>query len=302
MTWLARPLHLLKPYSLNQKTIFTGVCEFTANSNYIAAGVGSFIGEMTVPVVNGKKGNPGSASFTSEMVFTAYANRFNGGGASFIGEMEITALNIGGGGAISIYDEHILVKSNVKKLNFTGADVIAKLGTTEDVDVFIPPPLYVSHFQTSDGTTTATVNNISTTNRYVSSPSGGEGLPFYTGGAIPWGGDGSTHACTRTSPLIWTPGLAAGNLILFENLASTFTVTLTNSTGVIETYTTPSITGNSVNTGVNITVTITNFAPNADKYQANVSVSVDIASILPSSGYFDCEISHNNVLVYTYTQ
>jgi len=201
----------------------------------------------------------------------------------------------GSGGAIDILEEGVLVKAAATSLNFIGVDVLASVGTLfpTGADIFIPAPLFPSHFGTIDGSTTATVSNIATTNRYVAAPTV-EGTPYY---ASTWA-DGALHPVSRTSPWIWTPGGGPANLILFENLTSTFTVTITDPSGVIATHTTAAITGNTVSIGSNITVTITNWGSVGAKYQGNVSISVDIAAIIPNSGVANILLRHANVVNY----
>jgi len=276
----------------------SGVAIATLDGVAHLAGVGNMLGEGLVTNTMGSLGKSGDlGATTGEAVATAIMNLLYADLGPAIGEGVATAnfglWGSGSGSALDIYDEGVLVVSGATSINFTGADVMAQIGSVQSVDVFIPPPSFPSHFNTNDGTTTATVADVATTARYVSAPTI-EGTPFYTGGGVPWGGDGSTHATTRTSPLVWTPGAAAGNLCLFEDLLSTFTVTLSDSSGVIETHTTAAIIGNTVSSSANITVTITNWAASSFKYQANVSVSVDINSMLPNSGYFDILIRHAN--------
>jgi len=201
--------------------------------------------------------------------------------------------------AMDIYDEGVLVKTAATSINVVGGGIQVSADGF-GVRLYSPDP-YPTHFNSIGGTTTTTVVPITTSNRYVSEPTL-EGTPFYSGGSTPWGGDGSTHPCTRTSPLVWTPGTETTNLILFETLTSVFTVTLTDSTGTIATYTTPAITGNVVLVDGSITVTITSWAATGTKYQANVSFSVDIATLLPNSGFFSILLRHtDNGTNYDYT-
>ena len=287
----------------------SGVAIATLDGVAHLAGVGNMLGEGLVTNTMGSLGKSGDLGSTIGEAFVSppLFNQVKADIGSANGEAVATCLfgiwgGFGAGGAVDIYDEGVLVVSGATSINFTGADVMAQIGSVQSVDVFVPPPAFPSHFTLVDGTTTATVPDISTTNRYVSAPTI-EGTPFYTGGGVPWGGDGSTHATTRTSPLVWTPGAAAGNLCLFEDLLSTITVTLSDSSGVIETHTTAAITGNTVSSSANITVSITNWAVSSFKYQANISVSVDINSMLPNSGYFDLIITHlNGGTSYTKTQ
>lgn len=295
--------YLLTPNAVSESFAITGIGEVSvADSNYTAAGTATAIGEGVISATGGEAvGSP--AALIGEGVVTATPNKIYSGGSALAEGSVTTGIGGGSGAAIAVYDEGVLVTNTADCLNFIGADIQAQSGATCTVDIYSPPPSYVSHWDTVDGTTTASVVDITTSNRYISSPSGGEGTPFYTGGGVAWGGDGSTHPATRTSPLVWTPGGAAANLVLFDDLTTTFTITFTDSSGTIETYTTPVITGAVVLVSGNITVNISNWAANADKYQANVSISVDIATMLPNSGYFDVLLRHSSGGTdYDYTQ
>jgi len=187
---------------------------------------------------------------------------------------------------INIYDEGILVKENTSCLDFKGADVLAIDGTGGCVQIWVPPAAYVSHFNTSDGVTNGVVSNISTSSRYISSPSS-EGTPFYTGG---WN-DLAAHPCTRTGILTWSP---AQDISLVSN-STTFTIALSGPQGVIETYTTGSITGDGVYSSSNIELTVSSWAADSNKFRAGISIQVNLDATLSSnSGRFALTIQHNN--------
>ena len=87
-------------------------------------------------------------------------------------------------------------------LNFTGADVLAQQNGGDGcvVDVFIPQPTFASHYNTTDGTTNATVSEggLSRKNLRVSSPTT-EGNPYSVNG---WD-NGTLRSCTKfTTPTI----------------------------------------------------------------------------------------------------
>lgn len=203
----------------------------------------------------------------------------------------------GGGGTVGIdvYEDGVLVKAGATHIDVRGDD--ARVDVDGDgVKIWHPPPIYVSHFNTTDASNDATLSDISTTSRNVSTPSGGEGTPFYTGG---WAG--SAHPTTRSSPLSWV----CANECSFIDQATTFTVNVTDPTGTPESYTTPVITGNGVHISGNITVTISNWAADTDKYKADVAVQVGIDGALSSnSGRFGVFIQHANGADgnFTYTQ
>lgn len=88
-------------------------------------------------------------------------------------KFEIDAVpGAGGGGSVAVLDEGTVVNSSVCKINFIGADVLAKQDGNDscEVDVYIPTPAYPSHYNTVDGTTNGVVSNVSSTNRHISNP------------------------------------------------------------------------------------------------------------------------------------
>jgi hypothetical protein len=202
-----------------------------------------------------------------------------------------------GGGAINIEDEGNLVLSGATILNFIGVDVRAQSalsGTTRRVNIYIPPPDYVSHFNTNDGTSNAIVSPISTTNRYISLPTT-PGSPFNIGD---WVG-GEIHPTIRNSVvnLVYSPV----GLISIYDLTTTFTATVYGADGttILSTHTLL-LNGDNTVTLNNITITISNFGVDADRYSSNISVSIAINSILGQGGRFSVSLTHNNSTNGTY--
>mgnify|MGYP001095198760 CR=1 FL=1 len=106
----------------------------------------------------------------------------------------------GGTGKITVQDEGVDISDEVEILNFIGADVQV-LGSGSLVSIYIPPPAFASHWNTTDGTTTGTVNeNISRTTAMIAAPTS-EGTPFSTGG---WAGtnQAATLSGSVTLPLV----------------------------------------------------------------------------------------------------
>ena len=205
----------------------------------------------------------------------------------------------GTGGSITIKDEGNLVVSGATILNFIGVDVRAQQeGSTRQVNVYIPPPAYVSHYNSSDGTTTATVSPVSTTTRYIALPDS-EGTPYYIGS---WSG-GETHSTIRNSVsnITYTP---AGLCSIYD-LTTTFTATVLDATGgTLATHTYGPITADNNTSLNNITIQISNFAVDADRYEATITVVIGIGALLPQGGRFSISLTHNNSTdgTYTFTQ
>jgi len=212
----------------------------------------------------------------------------------------------GGGGSIEIQDEGALVDATVTKLNFVGEDVIAAAdsGDNDLVNVYIPAPSVVSHFDSSDGVGDCTVGDISTTSRRISSPTS-EGSPFNIGD---WSGN-TLHNAIKVSEA--TVSYTTTNACSFlNNLNTTIEVNIYDADGVVKlaTHTTASIVGNTDVTVDNIRIQVTSWAADAYKYKGIVTVSFNIGTVLTSngltSGRFSTEIIHHDSTDgdFTYTQ
>jgi len=191
-----------------------------------------------------------------------------------------------GGAALTVMDEGIVLDNAVDTINFIGTDVLAKLeGGVHQINVYIPPPAYVSHYNTSDGTNSSIVSeNALRTSTHISTPSGGEGTPFFTGG---WAD--SVHDTTRTSPIQAT---AAGRCTGFGG-NSTVKVDVYNGAGaIVATYTTPAITANGTHTSGGITVYITSYSADSDRFMAQLNVAVTPSAIFADGGRFHFVVTH----------
>ena len=187
----------------------------------------------------------------------------------------------GGGGSfnLTIQEEGSDVQTNVNTINFVGADVEAQAGNTGIAIIYIPPPTFASHYNTQDGTTDGRVRQSGATveTRFISKPTS-EGNPFQTGG------DAESNALASNSTSITLA--PSGAVTAMDN--STFKVDVTQPDGtVMETYTTPSITGNSTNTSASgdIVVTISSYAADTTKFKGQVSILVTYSDILSTAGF-----------------
>ena len=205
----------------------------------------------------------------------------------------------GGTGSITILDEGANPFTGTTILNFVGVDVRAQgSGTAHQVNVYIPPPAYASHYNSSDGTTNATVSPTSVTNRYVALPDS-EGTPYKIGD---WAG-GTIHSTIRDS--ITTLTYISAGLFSIYDLTTTFTVTVYDADG-----TTPlvshntTLTADNTTSANNISIITSGFVADADRYQATVSAVIGIGAILPNGGRFSIKIEHVNSTdgTYTFTQ
>lgn len=187
----------------------------------------------------------------------------------------------GGGGSfnLTIQEEGSDVQTNVNTINFVGADVEAQAGNSGIAIIYIPPPTFASHYNTQDGTTDGRVrqSGVTVETRFISKPTS-EGNPFQTGG------DAESNALASNSTSITLA--PSGAVTAMDN--STFKVDVTQPDGtVMETYTTPSITGNSTNTSASgdIVVTISSYAADTTKFKGQVSILVTYSDILSTAGF-----------------
>ena len=216
----------------------------------------------------------------------------------------------GGAGTVLVQDEGIPLSGNpFSTLNFIGTDVFADNGLPGVANIYIPPPSFLSHWNTSDGSNGAqfVTESISRTTARISTPAGGEGVPFFTNG---WAGTNQDASINGTN-ISTTPGSTTG----FGG-TSTMDVTVFSADGVtvLDTFTTPFLVGNAVHasTSGRITVTISSYGPDTTRFSANASVSVDIAGVFSDNGLeggrYHIEITHNTDPVtdgtgpYTYVQ
>lgn len=198
----------------------------------------------------------------------------------------------GASGSLNFQDEGTPIPGVFTTINFIGADVLASPGTPGVLNVYIPPPAFLSHWNTGDGSNGnqfVTESGISRVLARISNPTL-EGTPFETGG---WAGT-NQQSTLDTTPVFTTPNNTTG----FGG-DSYFSVIVFDGDGTaIANYNTPPIIGNGVfSNGAGITVTITGFASDATRFQAKASVSVDMATIFSlnaqQGGRYNLWITHH---------
>lgn len=195
----------------------------------------------------------------------------------------------GGTAGVTIYDEGGLVAKNVTELNFIGSLVTAKDVNSKRANIFIPQPSYMSHFNTTDGLNDCSIADVTVFNRLISLPTN-EGNPFSIGD---WS-TGQIHQVVSSGTLVYqTPSPCS----LFDE-STTFTITIFGSDGVtpLTQFTTPTISGNGVFISQDSasTCTVNGWGADVDKYQAQISIVVNIALLLPTGGRFGVSIQHTN--------
>lgn len=206
------------------------------------------------------------------------------------------------GGTLTIKDEGGEVMTDVEILNFIGVDVLARDdGIPTQVNIYIPPPTFVSHYNTSDGSNNCLVDNIVTLSRHVSNPGA-----FNIGTWAP----GSIHDTTRATGL---PLDSNGQNCSFEDETSTIEVGIAgaddNFGAPIAQHTTVALTTTNTpfdQTVDNIRIRVDDgggpMTADATKFKARIRVDVDIASILPNSGRFSVQVTHNTGPGYVFQQ
>ena len=211
----------------------------------------------------------------------------------------------GGSGGIEVKDEGTSI-GTYSVVNFVGADVSALAGAGQ-ANIYIPAVSYASHWNTSDGDTgnQSVTESISRSTARISTPNGGEGTPFRTGG---WA-DSNQSASLNTSATFTTPGLTTG---FGGDATAVVTMYSADGTTVLETYTTPALTGNATHTSGNISVTISGYVADDNRFQAKMSVTVDVGAVLTAAGLtggrYNCQVvmntdtSTDGTGPYTYTQ
>lgn len=208
-----------------------------------------------------------------------------------------------GGGSLEVMDEGVSL-GFYKIMNFVGADVMAQDPALPDqVNVYIPPPAFVSHWNTADGSNgnQAVSESLSRITTRISTPNGGEGSPFKTGG---WAG--SNRDTVNNSVVTFT---TPGNTTGFGG-DCTMAVEIYDADGVtlLDSFST-GITGNGTFFhGGYAQIVTSGYGPDSMRFQANVSIQIDMSVLLPAGGRYHVVATHTTDSAtdgtgpYTYTQ
>jgi hypothetical protein len=188
----------------------------------------------------------------------------------------------GGSSSLTIQDEGSDISTNCDTINFIGSDVEVLQGSSNNiVQVYIPPPTFASHWNTSDGTTNASVSEsgISRSTTRISEPTS-EGNPFSVG---TWGNTNNSTTESSGSSNNTTTYTTSG-LITGFGTGSNFEIKLldANGTSSLETFTTGAITTNNVFTSSSgyIIATVTNYQSDTTRFKANISIQIQFRNIL----------------------
>jgi len=210
---------------------------------------------------------------------------------------------------LTVKNEGVVLNTSVTSIDFIGVDVESDNPSGDAIRVFIPPPSYQSHWNTSDGDNgnQSVTESISRTTTRIPDPSGGEGSPFKTGG---WA-DSNQDTTLSTSATFTTPDVTTG----FGG-DSTMTVNVYDADGstVLETFTTAALDGDGSYDAPsgNISVTLSSYGSDTLQWKAKASVVVDFDGVLSDAGLTGgrchAEVIHttdsgtDGTGPYTYTQ
>ena len=206
----------------------------------------------------------------------------------------------GGSGisSITVLDEGNLVSNKTTILNFIGTDVYAEQDDSNinQVNIYIPPPEYVSHFNTNDGTTDARVNDYPTTLRHIANPTS-EGNPYKIGDWIA----GNEYSTIKDSILTYQ----TNDYFSCKTNSTTFQVNIYDADETTVIATNQIVIDSDKNiTQDGITINITNFSSDQNQYKCKVNVQINLSLIIPSGGRFSIEMIHNDDVdgIFTYKQ
>ncbi|MBD3268466.1 hypothetical protein GF373_17500 [bacterium] len=190
-------------------------------------------------------------------------------------------------GVLEVRDEGVSVTTSAGVLNFTGSGVLAKEISSGLINIYIPPPVYSDNY--NEGS--AVVSNPTTTSRYISNPTGNFDIGDWSAG--------TAHSTLRTSPIEYTMSDTCSIL----NTSTIFTATIYGADGLTPLrQSSLTLNGNTVLTQNDITIQISNWATEYDQYVAEIDVSFDLDTILPSGGRFSIELKHNDGSDGTFTK
>ena len=209
-----------------------------------------------------------------------------------------------------VFDEGVNI-GTFPVINFIGAEVLAQANTPNapcQVDVYIPPPTFASHFNTTDGVGNGECNcNTTSFDTPRTSKPTSEGTPFKTGGGsnVLWAAtdnhasyqdssDGTQANGTRTFTTVNDVTGFGGNSSLVVNVYDA------DGTTVLDTHTLSNIQTNnagSVSSSGNIIIGVTNYAADTTKFKATPLFTVKGGKVLSDAGFnggrYHVELIHN---------
>ena len=211
---------------------------------------------------------------------------------------------------VHVFDEGTSV-GTYPVINFIGSQVLSQENTPNapcQVDVYIPPPTFQSHFNTTDGVGNGecNCNTVNFDTPRISEPTT-EGNPFKTGSTGDFwaatnnkasyqdSSDGTQANGTRTFVTVNDVTGFGGDSSLVVNVYDA------DGTTQLDTHTLSNIqannTGGSVSSSGHITIFVNNYATDTTKFKAKPSFSIKFGAILNTAGFqggrFHVELIHN---------
>ena len=196
-----------------------------------------------------------------------------------------------GDGRVTIFNDSELISNEITKIDFKGSGVLAKLNDEDNskIDLFIPPPKYSSNFNTSNGTTNGLVNEslLTLQQRNVANPIE----------------DGDPYIVSDWYDFLLTNKYPSSNKNIFEvycNQAisviqgSIFTITINDGNSDLIDEVSFQLNGNGTFIENGVTMIVTNFATEDDKWKCNIRFRININSYT-SVNKLVIVITHNNL-------
>lgn len=189
---------------------------------------------------------------------------------------------------VHVQDEGSTV-GTYKTFNFIGIDVLAEdSGTPGKVNVYIPTPQFASHYNTTDGTTTGTVSESGFTrsNVRISTPQDeAAGIPFKTGGWAATTKPAYNNTTTAINIFTTAQQVTGFSPTVAGDAKIEVTIYDADGTTILKTHTTSVIyqDGDYDNGDNDIKVNISQFASDASKKKAKVTVQAVMADIFSNN-------------------
>ncbi len=189
----------------------------------------------------------------------------------------------GSGGSLVIQDEGNVVDANTTTLNFVGDTVQVIPDSPGVVKIYIPSLSFVSHWNTDDGSNNNLIGDVSTTQRLLSDPVGTFYIP------VAWSPETNQETINSTSISYTSPFKCS-----FDTAITNFVVNVSQNGIVIRSHQLNNINGNYDATVGDIRIQISGWEVEYFKFKANIDITINIGSILPTSGAFTVEMAHDN--------
>lgn len=193
-------------------------------------------------------------------------------------------------GSITFYDEETLLGQS-SEVQFLGIDVHA-VKRNGRICVYIPPVDLASSFNSSDGSTDATISSTSVSSRFLSNPLGNV---FSIGNLH----SGDSVGATNSSQI----SFSTSDYFSIDSSTGTYLFSrVENGDGNLIFNDISYLTGDSQHIFGNTKVNITGFSEDSYKYKAKFSSIIDLQSLLPSGGLFSVYFTYSGTNTSSFSQ